>query len=85
MLEVLQGGIEHVTDSRTCGYLPHLEVPDGTYFLTFRSGDSFPSGLLQKWKTELMSKRTNPQKSFVVADEYEKKDSVLFRHSPGKA
>ena len=48
-------------DSRTRGYLPHLEVSKGTYFLTFRLDDSFPVSLLQKWKAELISKQSQQQ------------------------
>ncbi len=60
-------------DSRTRGYLPHLEVSKGTYFLTFRLDDSLPISLLQKWKAELISKQSHQQQTYRPADEYEKK------------
>jgi REP element-mobilizing transposase RayT len=59
--------------SRTRGYLPHLEVSQGTYFLTFRLDDSLPAALLQKWKTELMLKKAHQQKAYLLDDEYETK------------
>ena len=40
-------------DSRSRGYLPRLDSPRGTYFLTFRLEDSLPSELLSRWKDEL--------------------------------
>ncbi|HSI72505.1 MAG TPA: transposase [Fimbriimonas sp.] len=35
------------------GYLPHLHVPGGTQFITWRLKDSMPPGLYEKWKAEL--------------------------------
>lgn len=35
------------------GKLPHWEVNNGVYFLTFRLADSLPSDLLEQWKSEL--------------------------------
>ena len=47
--------------SRTRGYLPHLETPNGTYFVTFRLDDSLPRELLNRWKQELeYNTRCNP-------------------------
>ena len=37
------------------GYLPHIDFPQGTYFLTFRLHDSLPVRLLQQWQNELQS------------------------------
>ena len=39
-------------NARTRGYLPHLDVPEGTYFVTFRLADSLPTALLVSLKTE---------------------------------
>jgi REP element-mobilizing transposase RayT len=38
--------------SRTRGYLPHFEIPEGTYFLTFRLADSLPTEVLIQLRTE---------------------------------
>ena len=43
--------------SRTRGYLPHIVVPEATYFVTFRLADSLPSTLLLRWKQELAFKK----------------------------
>jgi REP element-mobilizing transposase RayT len=34
------------------GQLPHWEQPGATYFITWRTADSIPSGVLQRWKVE---------------------------------
>jgi hypothetical protein len=64
-------------DSRTRGYLPHLEISQAMYFLTFRLEDSLPSVLLQKWKTELISNQLHAKndlkKKYLFVQEYEKK------------
>jgi putative transposase len=33
-------------------FLPHWEQPDVCYFLTFRTADSIPAGILSEWKCE---------------------------------
>ena len=38
--------------SRSRGYLPHLEISDGTYFLTFRLADSLPTAVLTQLRIE---------------------------------
>lgn len=35
------------------GYLPHLDVAEGTQSITFRLADSLPSSLLQRWREEI--------------------------------
>ena len=37
---------------RSRRYLPHLEFPNSTYFITFRLNDSVPTSILKKWKDE---------------------------------
>ncbi len=49
--------------SRTRGYLPHLVISKGTYFLTFRLADSLPNELLIRWKQELQHLRRLNAKS----------------------
>src|SRR5262245_21306321 len=34
------------------GYLPHIEIPDGTYFVTFRLSDSLPQKVLVRFQQE---------------------------------
>ena len=35
------------------GFLPHIDQPELSQFVTFRLGDSLPSSLLAEWKLEL--------------------------------
>ena len=37
---------------RDRGWLPHVDVPSGTYFLTFRLADSLPAAVLEQWEHE---------------------------------
>ena len=37
----------------TRGYLPHVDAPGTTQFMTFRLADSMPQDLLAKWRAEL--------------------------------
>jgi hypothetical protein len=37
-------------NSRSRGYLPHIDTLEGTYFLTFRLADSLPATLLFAWQ-----------------------------------
>jgi len=39
--------------SRSRGYLPHVEIPQQSYFVTFRLEDSLPWVLMARWKEEL--------------------------------
>jgi hypothetical protein len=34
------------------GYLPHFDSPETIQFLTFRTGDSLPEGLVKKWRRD---------------------------------
>lgn len=36
------------------GYLPHLDVAEGTQVITFRLADSLPALLVQRWREELV-------------------------------
>jgi REP element-mobilizing transposase RayT len=67
-------------NSRSRGYLPHLEISEGTYFLTFRLADSIPAALLVKFKSELLMKNNSitPADIFLGKDEYEKKIQTLL-------
>lgn len=42
---------------RSRGYLPHLVVPEGTYFITDRLIDSLPRALFVRWKQDLEALR----------------------------
>jgi hypothetical protein len=48
-----QAGKELIMIFRTRGYLPHLQISDETYFVTFRIEDSLPKALVIRWKNEL--------------------------------
>jgi putative DNA methylase len=50
--ESLKAGRSYSMNFRQRGYLPHLEIPDAIYFLTFRLYDSLPANLLKSWKDE---------------------------------
>jgi REP element-mobilizing transposase RayT len=45
---------------RTRGYLPHLEVPDCTYFLTFRLAGTLPQNILNSFRKERDHMRKHP-------------------------
>jgi hypothetical protein len=38
---------------RSRGYLPHLEIPDSTYFITLRLADTLPQNVLDVFRSEL--------------------------------
>jgi REP element-mobilizing transposase RayT len=62
--------------SRTRGYLPHVHVSEGIYFVTFRLADSLPSSLLFEWKEELLRKQrgtSDDQYLKVLDHEYQAK------------
>jgi REP element-mobilizing transposase RayT len=40
-------------NSRTRGYLPHYDVPQGIYFVTFRLADSLSYSLVKQWQEKL--------------------------------
>lgn len=57
--------------SRSRGYLPHLVIPNGTYFITFRLADSLPKELVFRWKQELQYLKTlNKDNSEKLTREY---------------
>ena len=43
--------------SRSRGYLPHQELPQSIYFVTFRLDDSLPADVLFRWKQELQANK----------------------------
>ena len=45
---------------RTRGYLPHLEVPESTYFLTFRLAGTLPQNVLNSFREEREHMRKSP-------------------------
>jgi REP element-mobilizing transposase RayT len=72
-------------NSRSRGYLPHLEIPEGTYFLTFRLADSIPSSLLVNLKAELFMKKgaRTPEAMVLEKDQYERKINALLDKGRG--
>ena len=44
----MAGRASALITKRTRGYLPHWEHNDGTYFVTFRLGDSLPKAVLEE-------------------------------------
>jgi hypothetical protein len=60
--------------TRTRGYLPHQDVPDGTYFVTFRLFDSLPQSVLLQYRQELeMKQRLKIHNPLSLLDDYETK------------
>jgi hypothetical protein len=59
------------------GYLPHIEIPDATYFLTFRLHDSLPAPLIFQWNSELQSQKLqqtrNAASMYLLEKEYFRK------------
>ena len=43
------------------GYVPHIDVPGLTQFITFRLFDSMPAAVVKKWRQELGAQRGLPQ------------------------
>ena len=58
----------------TRGYLPHVDAPEGTYFLTFRLHDSLPAQIVVQWTTELrfrkLQQKQNRGSIYLLEDEY---------------
>jgi REP element-mobilizing transposase RayT len=70
---------------RTRGYLPHLEIPEGTYFVTFRLADSLPTALLVDLKTEpLMKKSEQIPSVFLEKNKYVRKIELLLDIGAGE-
>jgi hypothetical protein len=58
--------------TRTRGFLPHNEVLQGTYFLTFRLLDSLPRFVLSQYQQELeWKKRVQPNHSQILINAYQ--------------
>ncbi len=72
--------------SRTRGYLPHLEISEGTYFLTFRLADSIPAALLVNLKAERFLKKSArmPADLVLAKDEYDRKIEALLDTGAGE-
>lgn len=74
--------------SRTRGYLPHLESPQATYFVTFRLNDSLPAALVSRWKEELQFKKSLCTSEAVASpnpnQEYESKVQSYLDRSYGQ-
>jgi REP element-mobilizing transposase RayT len=49
MHEIFSGGTKMFRDR---GYLPHLEIPESTYFLTFRLADTLPFSVMRAFEIE---------------------------------
>ena len=72
-------------NARTRGYLPHLDVPEGTYFVTFRLADSLPTALLVSLKTEpLMKKSEQMPNIFLEKNRYVRKIELLLDAGAGE-
>lgn len=70
---------------RTRGYLPHLEIPEGTYFVTFRLADSLPTPLLINLKIEpLMKKGEQIPGVFLQKNKYVRKNELLLDIGAGE-
>ena len=70
---------------RTRGYLPHLEIPEGTYFVTFRLADSLPTPLLINLKLEpLMRKGEQIPGVFLQKNKYVRKIELLLDIGAGE-
>ena len=60
--------------TRTRGFLTHIEVPQGTYFLTFRLFDSLPQSVVMQYQQELeFKKRLHPANSQILTNAYQAK------------
>ena len=72
--------------SRSRGYLPHLELSEGTYFVTFRLADSLPASVLIRLKEEcFLSKAIQiPQNILLSKDEYHNKIEALLDKGSGE-
>jgi REP element-mobilizing transposase RayT len=70
--------------TRTRGFLPHTEVPQGTYFLTFRLFDSLPRFVLSQYQQELeWKKRVQPNHSQILVNVYQAKIQKYLDSSYG--
>ena len=57
---------------RCRGYLPHLESPNSTYFLTFRLVGSVPIKIIENWKFERKGIQERAEKQSRPLSEYER-------------
>jgi hypothetical protein len=72
-------------NTRTRGYLPHLEIPEGTYFVTFRLADSLPTNLVVSLQKEpLMKKGQQIPGVFLEKNKYVRKIELLLDTGAGK-
>ncbi|MCI0614802.1 transposase [bacterium] len=71
--------------SRSRGYLPHLELSEGTYFVTFRLMDSLPSSVLTRLKQECFFKKGEQIPNvFLSKDKYHEKIEKLLDKGVGE-
>jgi REP-associated tyrosine transposase len=70
--------------TRTRGYLPHQDVPDETYFVTFRLFDSLPQSVLLQYREELeMKQKLKIYNPLALLDVYELKIETYLDNSFG--
>jgi len=71
----------------TRGYLPHVDAPEGTYFLTFRLHDSLPAKALAEFRTELrlrkFQQKQNLHSTYHWDDEYFRRIEGYLDESAG--
>ena len=71
--------------TRTRGFLPHIEVPQGTYFVTFRLFDSLPQSVLNKYRQELeLKKQSNKLSAQLLTNAYQSKINKYLDSCYGK-
>lgn len=73
-------------NSRSRGYLPHLESSEGTYFVTFRLADSLPASVLTRLKEEFFLSKAlqTPQNILLSKDDYHNKIEELLDRGAGE-
>jgi hypothetical protein len=72
-------------NTRTRGYLPHLEIPEGTYFVTFRLADSLPASVIVNLKKEpLMKKGEQIPNVFLEKNKFVRKIELLLDTGAGE-
>jgi REP element-mobilizing transposase RayT len=52
---------------RTRGYLPHLEIPDSTYFVTIRLADTLPQNILFQIRLEIKDLAAKEKKNSLTS------------------
>ena len=71
--------------TRTRGYLPHIEAPKETYFVTFRLYDSLPQSVLVRYQKEFqLEKSPNISAPWIAFNHYEAKIEKYLDSSYGQ-